>query len=132
MSKSKDNAHLIEDFAVGETVYRLRTRLPWKQQSKIDSVGMQFVISGRDMQALTEDGVEFEDIEQVALVTDPPRQNNERLLARLVGFTRRQIDDLPSTHVALLIARIRELEGEEKAEIAELRQENPTVNASSE
>ena len=109
-----------------DDIYRLRVRLSWLEQQRIDEMAAQFVINGRALTRL--DGLtDLTDLDEVTVIPRTADQNFARLCARIVGIKPTEIRHLPARHVAVLLAEIASLEREEAAEIARLEQEHPTM-----
>lgn len=109
-----------------DDVYRLRVRLSWLEQQRIDEMAAQFVINGRALARL-DDLTDLTDLDEVTVIPRTADQNFTRLCARLVGVKPAEIRYIPARHVAVLLAEISSLEREEAAEIARLEQEHPTT-----
>ena len=111
---------------IEDITYELRTRLPWMEQRRIDDLGWRMFVDGRELSRHSD----FSEIESVEIATDSAKQDQARLVARLVGVNRREIPNLKPAHVAILLDKIVELETEEAAEVDALKQGNPTETPS--
>jgi len=111
---------------IEDITYELRTRLPWMEQRRIDDLGWRMFVGGRELSGHSD----FSEIESVEVATDSAKQDQARLVARLVGVNRREIPNLKPAHVAILLDKIVELETEEAAEVDALKQGNPTETPS--
>jgi len=117
------NDEMTEVLEIQDVEYQLRTRLPWMEQERIDAKAFRMFVDGK---AFTE-ADDISEVEELEIRMDPANHNLARLQARLVNVKRRDVLDLPSAHVAILVERIEALEAEEKAEIEALQAGNPTA-----
>lgn len=95
------------------TDYQLRTRLKHGLNKRISDLGWRMSVDGKSLS----EGDDLADMKRVDLEGNSERQDKARLEARLVGVNRRDIEDLSSTHVAVLIREIVALEDQEEEEI---------------
>ena len=118
------------------TEYEIKTRVSWSDFMRVDHAGerMLFVLNGEtfnsldDLKSATQD---FDGEIKAEMVYNEQEKTRLRLETRLVGMSKAQISRLPLLHVVQLIARIVELENEEKAKIAEVTNpQNPTTSPS--
>ena len=114
--------------ACEDSEYTIRRRLRHQEQDKIDDLGWIMSVEGKTLSASDD----LEDMDVVQLEAQTARQDGARLRARLVGVKRRDIDDLQSTHKALLIREIVALENEEKKEIESFLAAHPSEMQSDE
>lgn len=102
---------------IGDATYYLRRRLGWRAQQTINAAPLRIFVEGRQL-AETSDLTKIAELE---VRLDTERQTALRLKHRLVdgrGQTlgNKEIDDIPGTHVTLLVDAIEKLEAEETAE----------------
>lgn len=121
----------METITIGETTYTLKRRLAWLEQEQINELQYRMFVDGRQL-AQTDD---LSRLEAVEIRQTEAEQNLARLRARVVSVdghavTQGMLRALALSHVRCLIARIRELEQEEEAEIAALMPGNPTATPS--
>lgn len=108
------------------TTYTIRTRLGWLEQQRIEDSALKLFADGKAIAAMES----IEDLPEIEIRVDRAARDLARLNARLVGVKRQDILGLPQAHVAVLLARIGELEAEAQAEVASVRPENPTMTLS--
>jgi hypothetical protein len=117
----------MSELQIDDVVYRLRDRLDWLEQQRINDMGFQFILNGRVLTNL-EEVRDLSDLDEVTVIPRTAEQNFARLCARLAPHLKPpEIKRLPARHVAALLARITALEAEEEAELASLEPGNPTT-----
>lgn len=117
----------MSDVQIDDVIYRLRDRLDWLEQQRINDMGYQFILNGRALANLDEIR-DVSDLDEVTVIARTADQNFARLCARLAPHLKPpEIKHLPARHVAVLLARIAQLEAEEEAELATLEQGDPTT-----
>lgn len=117
-----------EVLPVGEEEYTLRLRLGWYEQEKVDGKAFRLFTEGSALS----DADDLSDLEQVEIVMNTAEHSLARLQARVMGLNRQKVKAIPPPHVAVLLARIEELEKEQEAERQELMPGNPTETQSGE
>lgn len=117
----------MNEVQIDDVVYVLRDRLDWLEQQRINDAGYQFVLNGRALVNLSEIG-DLSEVDELTVIPRTAEQNFQRLCARLAPHLKPvDIKRLPVRHVAILLARIAELEAREAAELNELEPGNPTT-----
>jgi len=117
----------MSELQIDDVVYRLRDRLDWLEQQRINDMGFQFILNGRVLTNL-EEVRDLSDLDEVTVIPRTAEQNFARLCARLAPHLKPpEIKRLPARHVAALLARITALEAEEEAELASLEPGTPTT-----
>ena len=108
--------------------YQLRTRLKHGQNKRINDLGWRMSVDGKSLS----ENDDLSEMKRVDLEGNSEKQDKARLEARLVGVNRRDIEDLPSTHAAVLIREIVTLEKQEEKEIEAFLAAHPSEKPSDE
>lgn len=109
--------------------YALIKRLGWLEQDRIDDKAFRLTIDGKKLDSF---GGDVKNIKELSVEMTTDRHNMARLCARvLVGPEQKPLRPngamkLSPIHARVLLARIEELEDEEKAEVEALKPGNPT------
>lgn len=135
-------SNFTEDFICADgTAYEIKTRLDWFESQRIDQTGESILL---EMDGETFGGIDDarRAIEEKQVSGDTPgvlrfelridhaQKNLARLKARLVGLNARQILGISAANAAQLLRRIEEIEEDEKAQVREILDANPTTTRS--
>lgn len=110
----------INELTLEGVMYQIRTRLGWQDLAKVSDKAYRMYMDGK---ALSQ-AEKVDDVDQLLVLANTAEHNLARLRTRLV-IKRSEINGIPPSHVAVLIAHIEHYEQEQEAEEKALMDANP-------
>ena len=118
-------SNFTEELVIEGQSYTLKTRLGWMERRRIEDRAFKVFVAGSQIDDVRGGARDFSDIESVEIRLQTADHDLARLCARL-DMKPKDTLAIPALHAELLLARIAEIEKEEKAEIEALKPGNPT------